>query len=143
MSKYIFLRIIFLFLLIILPYKFTISSVNVFYKVKTIKLFINAAELDGSTTDSGSSGKFTNPLKGIDSPEAFIGQVLKSLLGLVGSIALVMFIWGGFTWMTSAGNQTKVKEGQEILKWSAIGLIMIFIAYPLVMFILSSLGAKP
>jgi uncharacterized membrane protein YjfL (UPF0719 family) len=57
-------------------------------------------------------------------------------MGLVGSIALLMFIYGGFTWMTSGGSAEKVKKGREILMWSAIGLVIIFASYGLVRFLI-------
>lgn len=74
----------------------------------------------------------TNPLgNDINSPQDLIGQILDSVLGVIGSLALLMFVYGGITWMTSAGNQEKVKKGRDIIVWSAIGLVIIFSAYGL------------
>jgi len=80
-----------------------------------------------------------NPLS-VDSPQALIGKVINSVLGVVGSIALLMFVFGGLTWMTSSGNQEKVKKGRDIIVWSAIGLAIIFASYGLVRVLL--LGIK-
>jgi len=80
-----------------------------------------------------------NPLS-IDSPQALIGKVINSVLGVVGSIALLMFVYGGLVWMTSSGNQEKVKKGRDIIVWSAIGLAIIFASYGLVRVLL--LGIK-
>lgn len=75
-----------------------------------------------------------NPLaaSGVDSPQALIGKVINSVLGVVGSLALIMFIYGGLTWMTSAGSADKVKKGRDIIVWSIIGLFIIFSSYILV-----------
>jgi len=35
-------------------------------------------------------------------------------------------IYGGFNWMTAAGNAEKVEKGKQILVWATIGLIVIF-----------------
>lgn len=88
------------------------------------------------------SGKIclTNPLGDIDTPQSLIGRVINSVLGIVGSIALLMFVYGGLTWMISSGNQEKVKKGKDILVWSAIGLAVIFMAYTLTRLLLSSLA---
>ena len=80
-----------------------------------------------------------NPLGSINSPAALIGQVLNSIFGIVGSLALAMFVYGGLIWMTSSGNPEKVKKGRDVLVWSAIGLFVIFSSYALVRVVLSSL----
>jgi len=55
-----------------------------------------------SDPPQSSSISITNPLDGagIDSPQTLIGRVINSVLGVVGSLALVMFISGGLIWMT-------------------------------------------
>ncbi|MFH0854857.1 MAG: pilin [bacterium] len=68
-----------------------------------------------------------------------IGRVIKVIMGLVGSIALLMFVYGGFLWMTAAGNDESVKKGKDILIWSVAGLAVIFASYILVYFVLASL----
>ena len=78
----------------------------------------------------------TNPL-GADSVNELVGRVINSLMGIVGSLALLMFVYGGLIWMTSSGSQDKVKKGKDILLWSAVGLIVIFGAYALTKFIIS------
>jgi len=73
-------------------------------------------------------------------PEQLIGTVIKGLLGVVGSLALAMFIYGGFTWMLAAGSSEKVQKGKNILAWASIGLVVIFSAYALVRFVFEGLG---
>ena len=89
--------------------------------------------------------KLTNPLtnntSGVDIP-TLIGRVINGVLGVVGSLALLMFIYGGLLWMTSAGSDEKVKKGKDILVWATLGLIVIFTSYALVHFIIfQGLGA--
>lgn len=89
---------------------------------------------------SAGSTKLCNPLKGVaTTPQELIGKVLDSVMGVVGSIALLMFVYGGLVWMTSSGNAEKVTQGRGILIWSAIGLAVIFSSYALVRIILSTL----
>ncbi|MFH1564622.1 MAG: hypothetical protein ABIC82_02105 [bacterium] len=62
-------------------------------------------------------------------PEVLWGRILKAALGFIGVLSLVFFIWGGFLWMTAAGNQEKVKQGMDTLLWSVLGLAAIFASY--------------
>lgn len=64
-------------------------------------------------------------------------RLAKFLKGRRNLAALLMFVYGGLTWMTSSGSQERVKKGKEIIIWSAIGLIVIFGAYGLVSFIIN------
>lgn len=78
-----------------------------------------------------------NPL-GYVNPQDIIGNVIKAILGLVGSLALLAFIYGGFLWVTSAGNDEKVKKGKDVIMWSAFGLAVIFASYALVNFVIGA-----
>lgn len=82
-----------------------------------------------------------NPLGAINTPAELIGRILNSVFGIVGSLALVMFVYGGLTWMTSSGNPEKVKKGRDILIWSAIGLFVVFSSYALVRVVLTTIVA--
>lgn len=67
-----------------------------------------------------------------------------AILALSGSIALLMFFYGGFTWVTSMGNPKKVEQGKEIIVRAVIGLAIIFGAYAFVNFLVAAIsGTAP
>ena len=70
----------------------------------------------------------------------FLGQIINYAMGIIGSLALVMVIYGGVTWMLSGGSSEKVSKGKEIIIWAALGLAIIFTAYALVYFVISAIG---
>lgn len=67
-------------------------------------------------------------------------NVAQFIFGISGSVALLMFIWGGFLWLSSTGSAEKVKQGQAVITGAVVGLIIIFGAYVGVQFIISALG---
>jgi type IV secretory pathway VirB2 component (pilin) len=84
------------------------------------------------------------PPEAKDAPIPYLlGTVINSVLGIIGSLALVMFIYGGATWMLSAGNQERVTKGKQILIWATIGIVIIFTAYALVKFLLTTVTGVP
>lgn len=89
------------------------------------------------TDSSGQSVNLANPISAKSIPE-LIGNVINVALGVVGSLALIMFIYGGFTWMLAAGNENAVEKGKNILVWATIGLVVIFASYSLVNFIINT-----
>jgi hypothetical protein len=100
---------------------------------------------DGGTTGGG-GGKTVSfkpdelsPIGNPSVPE-LIGLLVKGALGIVGSIALLMFVYGGFIMMISQGDATKITKGKTILVWSAIGIMIIFGSYIFVSYIITELG---
>ncbi|MFH1661950.1 MAG: pilin [Candidatus Falkowbacteria bacterium] len=82
-----------------------------------------------------------NPLgKDNPNPQQLIGKIIKAVLGIVGSLSLVMFIYGGFIWMTSSGNAESVTKGKNTLIWATLGLVVIFSAYAILRFVFTELG---
>lgn len=73
-----------------------------------------------------------NPLGSGVTIESFIGRLVKAILGLSGSVALLMFVWGGFQYLIAGGDPKKVEKGKDTLKNAALGIVIIFFAYTLV-----------
>ena len=61
-----------------------------------------------------------------------LGQILKAAVGVVGAIALLMFIWGGVTWLISGGSEEKVKKGAQTMLWAAVGVLVVLGSYFLI-----------
>ncbi|MCX6778623.1 MAG: pilin [Candidatus Magasanikbacteria bacterium] len=59
----------------------------------------------------------------------------NKILMVVGGVALIMFIYGGFVILTAAGGDN-VKKGKETLVAAVIGLVIIFSAQLLLNFVL-------
>jgi len=80
-----------------------------------------------------------NPLGDVKTIPALVNRVLGGLFGIVGVVALLVFLYGGFTWMTSEGAEKKIKKGWDTMIWGALGLIIIFASFILVRFLLGIL----
>jgi hypothetical protein len=106
-------------------------------------LFLFPFFVFGQNESGGQSNasQLVNPI-GETSPQKLIGKVIQAALGIVGSIALAMFIYGGFVWMMAAGNSEAVTKGKNILIWATLGLIVIFTSYALVQFVFKGLGVE-
>lgn len=86
-----------------------------------------------------STASIDNPITiAASSPQAFIGKIINAVMGIVGSLALLMFILGGLIWMTSGGSAEKVKKGRDIVIWSVLGLVVVFASYGLVYFLIKN-----
>ena len=70
----------------------------------------------------------TDPLGETD-VRLIIERVINAAIGISGSLALLMFVYGGILWLTSMGNPTQVEKGKQILIWSVLGMGLIAFAY--------------
>lgn len=98
----------------------------------------------GGAPTSGASTTATkgliNPLGSVTTVEGLVGRLVKVLLGLSGSVALLMFVWGGFQYLWSAGDPKKVEKGKETLKNAVLGLFIILFAYAAVNALINALS---
>lgn len=69
-------------------------------------------------------------------------NIAKYLFTVIGALALVMFVYGGFMLILSQGSSDKVKKGTEIIVAAVIGLVIVFGAYMLVSFLGDAVGIK-
>ena len=66
-------------------------------------------------------------------------RIIRVALSLLGLIALVIVLIGGFTWMTAGGNEDKVGEAKKWIGAGIIGLAIILSGYSIVSFVISNL----
>lgn len=64
-----------------------------------------------------------------------IGDVIKIILGFTGTIAFIVFLYGGFLWLTARGNDTQVDQAKKYLTNGVIGVVIIILAYSVTFFI--------
>ncbi|MFH1534374.1 MAG: hypothetical protein ABIF80_00130, partial [Patescibacteria group bacterium] len=61
------------------------------------------------------------------------------ILGLLGLIAVIMILIGGFKWMTAGGNEEKIESAKKLLTSAIIGLVIVLLAWAIVIFALGVL----
>ncbi len=69
-----------------------------------------------------------------------IARVIRAALGLLGIVFLVLVLYAGFLWMTSAGQEDRIEQAKKMLLNAVIGLIIILSAYAIVLFVMRLLG---
>lgn len=67
-------------------------------------------------------------------------NIVNFILYFLGLIAVIMVIYGGITYVTSAGNQESVEKAKKIIMYAIIGIIIVLISFALVNTIISGAG---
>ena len=81
-----------------------------------------------TTSDLGIS---YNPGLGSQDIRETVADIIRVALGLLGIVAVVIILIGGFTWMTAGGNDDKVAQAKKWIFSGIIGLAIILSAYAL------------
>jgi len=93
--------------------------------------------LGGLRTTAKQGGLFTKDA----TLQSSIGRVIGFVLAFVGVIFFALIVYGGFLWMTAAGNPEQVKKAKGLIVNSIIGLVIILAAYSITSFIFSGITA--
>jgi len=67
-------------------------------------------------------------------------NISRIILGIVGSLALLMFIYGGFLFLISAGSSESVGKAKKVITAAIIGLVIVFASFLIIKFVLGSMG---
>ena len=67
-----------------------------------------------------------------------VSNVIKAFMGLLGIVAVVIILLGGFKWMTAAGSEEKVSEAKKLIMNGVIGLVVIMMAYAIANFVVTA-----
>jgi type IV secretory pathway VirB2 component (pilin) len=65
----------------------------------------------------------------------FIKNLTNVLASLGGGIATLALVWGGIMYMSSSGNLQNLDKAKAIIKYAAIGLIIVIAAAAIVNFV--------
>ncbi len=68
-----------------------------------------------------------------------IASIIRTFLGFLGILAVLIILYGGYIYMTSAGNPEKIEQAKKILRNAIIGLVIILSSFAIAQFILSYL----
>lgn len=64
-----------------------------------------------------------------------IGGLVGAVLAFIGVIFLLLIVYGGFMWMTAAGNDQQVEKARNVIVASVIGLVIVLSAYAITSFV--------
>jgi ketopantoate hydroxymethyltransferase len=108
------------------------SAVNVSAQTLT------ADELFGGTGATGSGFAAEAGLGSADLVDT-VSSIIRVALGFLGVIAVVIILLGGFKWMTSQGNDTKLKDAKNLIYAGIVGLVIVLMAYAIASFVITQI----
>lgn len=75
--------------------------------------------------------------KGLTIP-GILAKIANMLIGMAGFFLVVMLIYGGIVYLTSAGNEKRVETGKNVITYAIIGIVIIFASYLVAQFVIQA-----
>lgn len=120
------------FLVIILFFSLSLYGVSVFPPtVQAIEPLLTDSLIKDAECSGGNCSLNTFIQLGVN--------VSNIILGLVGSLTLAMFVYGGVILIISGGNSERISKGKEIILGSVVGLLIVFGSYVIIDFVANDL----
>ena len=66
-------------------------------------------------------------------------NIINTILGLVGSLSIVMIVYAGIQYVISAGDSGKVAKAKNIIIYAIVGLLIAVFSYTIVNFVVKNL----
>lgn len=70
----------------------------------------------------------------------YIVNIVNFVLGFLGLVAMVIVIYGGFLYVTAAGQEEQTTKGKKSIMYAVIGIVIILISFALVNTLIGGLG---
>ncbi|GDX62939.1 hypothetical protein LBMAG34_4730 [Candidatus Saccharibacteria bacterium] len=70
----------------------------------------------------------------------YISLIINILLGIIGVVAVIMLIIGGFRYVLSAGNEKATSGAKDTILFAIIGIVVAVLAFAIVNFVIGGLG---
>jgi hypothetical protein len=100
--------------------------------------FVPAALADGACDTSGQFAVLCNLTSA--NFGGIVGSAIQLIFAIAVIVALFYLIYGGFRWLISTGDKTKVTEAREHIVAAIIGLVIVFLSYFIVNILLTFFG---
>lgn len=113
--------------------------------VLMLTLPVSAVTCPAGTNRQGSSAS-TLAECNIENDNSLIPTILNIIqvtIGVLALVAVIVIIFAGVQYTTSAGDVGKVKKAKDSILYGIIGLVIAILAFAIVNFVLSSLTKKP
>src|SRR3989339_2176262 len=69
-----------------------------------------------------------------------LGKGISTLITISGIVLVVYFLWGGYLYLLSQGEQTKVSDAKKTMSHAVIGIVIVLASYAIAQFVLERLS---
>jgi hypothetical protein len=92
----------------------------------------------GNSSNSSISGCSSG--EKLDTDNGLAHEIVNTILYVSGIISFIFILIGGFRYMTSTGDSSRIQSAKETLLYAIIGLVVTFLAIPISGFVIKAVS---
>ena len=100
-----------------------------------------SAEGDFTLTGGVNSARGEGVSETASDPQTLVKQFVNIFLFAVGALSVIMLIWGGIRYTTSAGDSNKVTAAKNTVLYAIVGLVVAILAYAIVNMVIGKIAS--
>ena len=100
-----------------------------------------SAEGDFTLTNGVNSARGEGVSETASDPQTLVKQFVNIFLFAVGALSVIMLIWGGIRYTTSAGDSNKVTAAKNTVLYAIVGLVVAILAYAIVNMVIGKIAS--
>lgn len=77
----------------------------------------------------------------IAEPGTVIGNIVSTIVGILGLVAVIFILIGGVQYMTSTGDPGKTKKAKDTILYACIGLVVCVLAFAITQFTINAVNS--
>jgi len=118
--------------------------IPLFIILSALSLAVLISFVVSSSASAYSLMEGVNAARGNNVPTTLFGgtgiitTIINTMLFIAGGLSVIMVIFGGLRYVTSAGNSSNVTAAKNTIMYAIIGLIVSFLAFAAVNFVLGA-----
>jgi len=118
--------------------KYLILTLGVIVGISAIvSTFVGATSVVGDICTTDPNGALCASTKGANL-ESYAKNIVNTALYILGALAVIMIIYGGITYVISAGDVKKVEQAKNTIIYSVVGLVIALAAGAIVNYVLNA-----
>jgi hypothetical protein len=98
---------------------------------------IGGSLCEGASLNIGSGASCSSTINGTDRINQIIQTIINLFSVVVGVVAVIMIIIGGFRYITSGGDSSNISGAKNTIIYAIIGLVIVALAQFIVQFVLN------
>ncbi|MGH7234618.1 MAG: hypothetical protein ACREF7_04210 [Candidatus Saccharimonadales bacterium] len=100
-----------------------------------------ASACSGSQLSSGTSDNacYNTDLPTVAASSSELQTILQILFGIIGALAVLFIVIGGFSYVASNGNSQAMQKARSTIMYAVVGLLVAIFAEAIVTFVIGNL----
>jgi len=103
-----------------------------------LRVSASSAQVEGIRSGVQAAQGNSQPVNLFNGDGAIFTTIVETMLFIVGAVAVIMLIYGGFRYVISGGNASSVTAAKNTILYAIVGVIVALLSYAIIDFVLAS-----